>query len=352
MSMCAPNPSPQDKGSKERVGADSPVVIIGGGPGGLTAANDLVERGVPVVVFEQDPGVGGISRTVEYKGFRFDLGGHRFFTKVGIVRELWRRILGPDFLVRPRLSRIYYNNRFFDYPLKPFNALRNLGVATSVSVLLSYLWILLRPIKPESSFADWVSNRFGRRLYTIFFKSYTEKVWGIPCSSIDAQWAAQRIKGLSLTSAVINMLLPNHNNGQDGIKTLIDEFEYPRLGPGMMWDAFRSRVEQGCGRVEVNARVVALLRERGRVTGVEIEQHGRRYIQPASHVISTMPMRHLLRALSPKVSAEALDAASQLHYRDFLTVALICNQKHVFQDNWIYIHDQNLKVGRVKPIPS
>ena len=326
----------------------APVVIIGAGPGGLTAAHELVTRGSRVVVFEHDDCVGGLSRTVQYKGFRFDIGGHRFFTKVRVVRDLWRRMLGTDFLKRPRLSRIYYNRRFFDYPLKPRNALSNLGIWTSFSVLLSYLLAQARPIKPEVSFADWVTNRFGRRLYEIFFKSYTEKVWGIPCESIDSQWASQRIKGLSFATAVINMLWPSRRSGKGEIKTLIDEFEYPRLGPGMMWDAFKVDVEQGGGRVELNARVVGLVREGSSISGVEVEQGGRRYVQPASHVISTMPMRHLVRAFGGNVPEDVMSAAKRMNYRDFLTVALVVDQADVFRDNWIYIHDPDLKVGRIQ----
>ena len=334
-------------GRAGRICRETPVVVIGGGPGGLTAANDLVERGTDVVVFEQDAGVGGISRTVEYKGFRFDIGGHRFFTKVKVVRELWRRMLGPDFLVRPRLSRIYYNGRFFDYPLRPFNALANLGIWTSALVLLSYLWVQVFPIRPEKSFADWVSNRFGRRLFGIFFKSYTEKVWGIPCTTIDAAWAAQRIKGLSLRSAVVNMLVPRRQADQE-ITTLIEQFEYPRLGPGMMWDAFRANVERKGGRVELNARIVGLHHDGQRIVTAEVEKDGKRFIQPASEVISTMPMRHLVNALRPHAPDEIVAAANRLNYRDFLTVALIVNQAEVFRDNWIYIHDPELRVGRIQ----
>ena len=184
-------------------------VVIGGGPAGLTAAYVLARRGRSPIVLEKDGQVGGIARTVEYKGFRFDIGGHRFFTKVGSVQRLWRKMLGPDMLRRPRLSRIYYNGKFFDYPLKAMNALRGIGIVDSFRVLFSYLWIRVRPIRPEVSLEDWVSNRFGRRLYSIFFKTYTEKVWGIPCDKIGAQWAAQRIKGLSLVTAVLNMIRGN-----------------------------------------------------------------------------------------------------------------------------------------------
>ena len=246
------------------------TVIAGAGPAGLTAAWMLARRGVKPLVLEQDGQVGGLARTVEYKGFRFDIGGHRFFTKVGTVQKLWRTMLGPEMLRRPRLSRIYYGGKFFDYPLKPFNALRGLGVGNAVLVLFSYLWIQLKPIRPELSFEDWVSNRFGRRLYRIFFKTYTEKVWGIPCNRIGAQWAAQRIQGLSLFIAVVNMLFRGvRRPGGKQVKTLIEEFEYPRLGPGMMWEAFQADVARLGGRVELNAPVQRIEHEANRVIAVE-----------------------------------------------------------------------------------
>jgi protoporphyrinogen oxidase len=321
-------------------------VVVGAGPAGLTAAYQLVNRGEQPVVLDQDVRVGGIAQTAEYKGFRFDIGGHRFFTKVRAVQELWRTVLGAEFLRRPRLSRIYYNGRFFDYPLRPLNALRNLGVATSLCVLISYVWARLSPIRPEKSFTDWVTNRFGRRLFRIFFESYTEKVWGIPCHTIGAQWAAQRIKGLSLFTAVRSMLFPGWGRGD--IKTLIDEFEYPRLGPGQMWEAFRRRVEAGGGRVQLESRVERLQHDGTRVTAVEGRHAGRAFAVPASGVISTMPMRQLIQALDPPAPPDVVAAARRLRYRDFLTVALIVDDPSLFPDNWIYIHDDSVKVGRIQ----
>ena len=323
-----------------------PVVVIGAGPAGLTAAHELVAT-QPVVVLEQDGVVGGLARTVEHGGFRFDIGGHRFFTKVPVVQQFWHAILGDDLLRRPRLSRIYYRGKFFDYPLRPFNALRNLGILTSLAVVASYVRSQLFPIRPERSVADWVSNRFGRRLFLIFFKTYTEKVWGIPCETIGAEWAAQRIKGLSLGTAVLNMLMPSRN--KDGaIKTLIDEFEYPRLGPGMMWEAVRARVEQAGGTVRLDSRTVAIHHDGTRVHAVEVERHGERAMQPAHHVISTMPLRDLITGLVPAAPPDVVAAANALKYRDFLTVALIVDAPAVFEDNWIYVHDDTVRVGRIQ----
>jgi protoporphyrinogen oxidase len=329
--------------------AEAPIVIVGAGPGGLTCAYELARQGVPCLVVDADCRVGGLAQTVEYKGFRFDIGGHRFFTKVPAVVELWRSMLGANFVRRPRLSRIFFNGRFFDYPLKPLNALSNLGVLRSLAILASYAWIKLRPISPEVSFEDWVTNRFGRRLYKTFFETYTEKVWGIPCRTISAHWAAQRIKGLSLTTAVINMLLPGRNRrpGQT-IKTLVDEFEYPRLGPGMMWEAFREEIVRLGGKIELETRVTRILHENGHVHSVEMQRDGRTLRQPATHVISTMPLRDFVRSLDPPAPLDIQQIAERLKYRDFLTVALIVDEADLFPDNWIYIHDSSVKVGRIQ----
>jgi protoporphyrinogen oxidase len=309
----------------------------------------LVQQGRPVRVFEQDRQVGGIARTAEYKGFRFDIGGHRFFTKVAAVNELWRSMLGPEFLRRPRLSRIYYNGKFFDYPLKPMNALAGLGLWNSGLVGLSYLWSHLRPIRPEVSLEDWVTNRFGRRLYRIFFKTYTEKVWGMPCHTISAQWAAQRIKGLSLWTAITTMLFGGFTRGDKAqIKTLIEEFEYPRHGPGMMWEKFAREIAARGSPVELNTGVRRLFHENGRIVGVETDREGRLQRVPASAVLSTMPLRTLVRAMSPDAPANVRAAADRLNYRDFITVALILDAPETFPDNWIYVHEEKVKLGRVQ----
>ena len=327
-----------------------PVVVIGAGPAGLTAALELAQLGVPVLVVEANTRVGGLAQTVEYKGFRFDIGGHRFFTKVPAVRALWRSMLGADFLTRPRLSRILFDGKFFDYPLKPADALFNLGVFRSIAILASYLRVKVRPVDPEISFEDWVTNRFGRKLFRLFFKTYTEKVWGIPCRTISARWAAQRIQGLSLKIAVINMLAPwlNRRPGRE-VKTLVDEFEYPRLGPGMMWEAFAARIEELGGSVLLNARVTAVSHDGHAVRGVEIEDaDGGRLFQPASNVVSTMPLTHLVRSLGRSAPAAVQQATRDLKYRDFITVAVVVDRAELFPDNWIYIHDPSVKVGRIQ----
>jgi protoporphyrinogen oxidase len=326
------------------------VVIVGGGPAGLTAAYDLCRAGVPAVVLEQDAVVGGLSRTVQYKGYHFDIGGHRFFTKVKAVEDMWREVLPEGQLLRrPRLSRIYYNKKFFHYPLRATNALVGLGLWNSFMILVSYAAARVSPEKSEATFEQWVTNRFGRRLYETFFKTYTEKVWGIPCSEIMAEWAAQRIKGLSLLSAVKNALIKQSpSSKQDVIKTLIDEFEYPERGPGMMWERVAEIIQLKGARLELESPVQAIHWTGGRVTSVDIDRQGRRESIEGTDFISSMPIQELIQKLDPAPPAEVCAAARDLHYRDFLTVALVVNQPDMFPDNWIYIHDPEVKVGRIQ----
>ncbi|MGZ4617393.1 MAG: NAD(P)-binding protein, partial [Frankiaceae bacterium] len=235
--------------------AENPqVVVIGAGPAGLTAAYELTKRDVPTTVLEGDAMVGGISRTAEREGWRFDIGGHRFFTKVPEVEALWHEILpAEEFIMRPRMSRIYYNGKLFDYPLKAGNALRGLGILEAIRCLLSYVWARLRPPKDQSNFEGWVSARFGYRLYRIFFKTYTEKVWGVPATEIQADWAAQRIKNLSLLNAIVNAVKPKSN--KKDITSLIEEFQYPKYGPGMMWETCTRKVADGGGGIVLEEKV-------------------------------------------------------------------------------------------------
>ncbi len=322
------------------------VAVIGAGPAGLTAAYLLVQRGVDVTVFEADDMVGGIARTEEYRGYRFDIGGHRFFTKIEPVLEMWHELLGDDFISVPRLSRIYYDGTFFNYPLKPLNALKGLGLWESIRVLFSYAKAQVVPHAEEENFEEWVSNRFGQRLYEIFFKTYTEKVWGIPCTEIRAEWAAQRIKGLSLVKALLEAASVNKRS--DKIKTLIHEFQYPRLGPGQLWEICRDEVVDMGGEVLMHHRVTDIEIEDGRAVAVRAEtpEGDRRF--EADHVISSMPVRSLAHSLEPTPDAEVMEGADGLSYRDFLVVALIIEEEELFPDNWIYIHEPNVKVGRVQ----
>ena len=326
--------------------AATDAVIIGGGPAGLTAAVELSRHGIPVTVLEKDRLVGGIARTESYKGYRFDIGGHRFFTKIGEVEALWRELCGDELITRPRVSRIFYQGKFFDYPLKPFNALSNLGLVTSLLVMASYAQSKLFPFKAEDTFEQWVCNRFGKKLYQIFFKTYTEKVWGIPCSEIRAEWAAQRIQGLSLPVAIRNALFGPA--GTSGVKTLIEQFEYPRLGPGQMWDRAVDYVRQHGGKVCLETEVVSLSHEGGRITGARVCNGGQQQRLAASAYVSSMPISELVRKLDPPAPPEVLAAANGLTYRDFISVVLIVRRPHLFHDNWIYIHSPEVQVGRVQ----
>jgi protoporphyrinogen oxidase len=321
------------------------VIIIGGGPAGLTSALELSKHGVPAVVLEADKQVGGISRTVNYKGYLFDIGGHRFFTKWDEVNQIWQEILGNKFLLRPRLSRIYYRKKFFLYPLAAKNALFGLGLVESVRIFLSYLRSALFPTPKEDNLEEWVSNRFGKRLYQIFFKTYTEKVWGVPCTSIQAEWAAQRIRGLSLLTAVRNALFPAKT---PKAKTLIDRFHYPERGPGQMWEMLAEQLNQQSYPVLMERRVVRICHEGGTVRRVTTRgPHGNESFAGA-HFISSMPIRDLINALDPRPPEEVFRAANGLRYRDFLIVSLVVNRKEVSPDNWIYVHEPGVKVGRIQ----
>ncbi|MGH9930237.1 MAG: NAD(P)/FAD-dependent oxidoreductase [Pyrinomonadaceae bacterium] len=326
------------------------AVIIGAGPAGLTAAYELSKLGIGSTVVEADRQVGGLSRTVNYNGYRFDIGGHRFFSKVPLINELWKEILGEDFMLRPRLSRIHYGGHFYDYPLKATNALAGLGPVEAFIVGLSFAKARLFPHEQETNLEQWVGNRFGHRLYEIFFKTYTEKVWGIPCNEISADWAAQRIKNLSLPEAVRNAVFGNgrSKNGEI-ITTLIEQFNYPRFGPGMMWERCEELLTEQGNQTVHGIKVEKIRHRNGRVECVYGRTHEGEAIEfGGDNFISSMPLRSLIRALSPAPPDEVLAAANNLRYRDYLTVVLIAKRENVFPDNWIYIHSPEVKMGRIQ----
>jgi protoporphyrinogen oxidase len=332
--------------------------VIGAGPAGLTTAYTLAKAGKSVHVIEQDPVyVGGISRTVEHKGFLFDIGGHRFFSKSKEVVDLWNEILPDDFIERPRLSRIFYKGKFYAYPLKAFEALKNLGLLESIACVASYGMARLFPVKEPKTFHHWVRNQFGERLFSIFFKTYTEKVWGMGCDEISADWAAQRIKGLSLMGAIADGLrrslkLKRSSTSDDKAKTLIESFRYPRRGPGMMWDAAAQKLRAFGGTLDMGTTLESLTcdDEGALWTITATDKEGARQTFYARHVVSSAPIQDLMTCLSPKPLS--LFHARALKYRDFLTVVLIGEPREQLPDNWIYIHDPSVKVGRVQNFRS
>ncbi|MBI2710094.1 MAG: NAD(P)/FAD-dependent oxidoreductase [Actinobacteria bacterium] len=332
---------------------DHQVVVIGAGPAGLTAAYQLHKYGVASTIVEADEVVGGISRTAERDGWRFDIGGHRFFTKVKPVDDLWHEILPQeDFLLRPRKSRIFYDGKYYDYPLKASNALKNLGVIEAVRCVMSYVWARIRPPKDQTNYEGWLVARFGWRLYRTFFKTYTEKVWGVPVSSMPADWAAQRVKELSLGKAIVNALLPKRN--QKEITSLIEEFQYPKYGPGMMWEVCRDKVVAQGSQVQMGTKVVTVRHEGGRATAVVAQRADGTTVEHAcTEVISSMPISSLLRAMDPPIPDHVRKAADGLSFRDFLTVALVVPASDVpWNDNWIYVHSPEVEVGRIQNFGS
>jgi protoporphyrinogen oxidase len=328
------------------------VAVIGAGPAGLTAAYTLAKERVPVTVLEADPRyTGGIARTVEYKGFRFDIGGHRFFSKSQEIEDLWTELLPEDMLDRPRRSRILYRGKFYSYPLKAAEALWKLGPIESFLCGLSYLHARISPAPNAENLEDWVSNQFGKRLFRTFFKTYTEKVWGVSCKEISADWAAQRIKGLSLASALRDALLKRRiTDRSQQIKTLIQGFRYPRYGPGMMWAATAAKVQELGGEVWLGRRVASCHWDEAARQWTLVCDPSKTVT--ADHVISSAPMGELVRSITPAFSAESLHAAASLKYRDFLTVALIARGSNNLSDNWIYIHDPDIRAGRIQNFRS
>jgi protoporphyrinogen oxidase len=348
-SPAAPTPTADGPGS---------VVVIGAGPAGLTAAHELGKAGVTSTVLESDSVVGGISRTVQRDGWRFDIGGHRFFTKVQRVEDFWHEVLADDeFMLRPRASHIYYQGKFFDYPLKPVKAVMALGPVEAVRCGLSFLWIRVRRPKEIRSLEDYVVANYGWRLYRHFFKTYSEKVWAVPTSEISAEWGAQRIKGMSLWDAVWEPVRARFaGRRQDKSKqvtSLIEQFQYPKYGPGMMWERCRELVEAAGTKVIMDAPVTRVRHQGGRAVAVVSEADGVTTEYPADHVISSMPYSLLAKAMDPPPPPEVQAAADELYFRDFLSVALVVPEDKVpWTDNWIYIHAPEVKTMRVQNFGS
>ncbi len=319
------------------------ILIIGAGPAGLTAAWEAEKHGIKTLILESDKEIGGISRTVEKNGWRFDIGGHRFFTKVDEVYKIWDEILDKeDFLMRPRMSRIYYKNKFYDYPLKASNALFNLGIIEAIRCVLSYFYVRLNPPKNQDNFENWVAARFGWRLYNIFFKTYTEKVWGVDARTIGSDWASQRIKNLSLMKAILNAFQINKSG--EIITTLIDKFKYPKYGPGMMWETAYRKLLDKDHKILLSSKVVSI--DKNNDTYEVTIQSGE--VFEAKNILSSMPLAHLPKTINPEPNNNIIESGENLKFRDFLSVALVIDEEDAFPDNWIYIHDPGVKVGRVQ----
>lgn len=325
----------------DHTGTLAPIAVLGGGPAGLTAGYLLARKGRPVIVFEAEDQVGGLAKTEVRDGYRFDLGGHRFFTKSKEVDDLWHEVMNEEFLLRPRQSRIYWNGKFLEYPLQGMDVIKKLGPIELLRSVMSYLWAAIKPKGREDNLEQWVSNRFGKRLYRHFFKTYTEKVWGVPTTELRAEWAAQRIKGLSFFAAAKAAFVGNKGNK---VKSLITQFHYPRFGPGQMWETMADEIIANGGEVRMSAPVEELEVRDGRV--VAIVADGER-IEP-SHVISSLPLRATVGLAGAAADGDVQTAARGLRYRDFLTVALIIDGEDLFPDNWIYIHDPGVRVGRIQ----
>jgi protoporphyrinogen oxidase len=336
---------PTERFARDRDGSPKPVAVLGGGPAGLTAGYLLAQQGRPVIVLEAEDQVGGIAKTEVRDGYRFDLGGHRFFTKSKEVDDLWHEVLKEEFLKRPRMSRIYWNGKFLDYPLNGADVIKKLGPVELIRSGLSYLWALMKPKGKEENLEQWVTNRFGWRLYRHFFKGYTEKVWGVSTTELRAEWAAQRIKGLSFGSAAKAAFMGNKG---DKIKSLISEFHYPRFGPGQMWETMCDEIIALGGEVRLNTPVEELEVADGKIVAVHA---GGERIEP-SEVISSLPLRATVGMSGLAAPKPVQRAAQGLRYRDFLTVALVIDGEDLFPDNWIYIHDDGVRVGRIQNFRS
>ena len=320
---------------------DEHHVVVGAGPAGLTAAWQLARMGRAVTVLEQDAeGVGGLARTLSHAGHRYDIGPHRFYTKSRAVRDMWAAMLPGGFVPVQRLTRIHYRRRFFPYPLALGQTLAKLGPGPSLAAAASWAWAQARPRKPETSFEDWVVNRFGRRLYEAFFRTYTEKVWGLPCARIDKDWAAQRIRGLSLPQ-LVRAALPGRRSQ---VASLIDRFDYPRRGAGSLWEAVAAAVADAGGRVLLGRRVVGVSHADGRVTAVTTAD-GERHA--GSHFHLTLTLKDLVEALDPAPPDAVLAAGRALRHRDFMTVMLVVPRRDLFPDQWIYVHDPEVRVARI-----
>ncbi|PSO70435.1 MAG: amine oxidase [Cyanobacteria bacterium QS_1_48_34] len=325
--------------------SSNPIYILGGGPAGLAAAYTLTKQGYSVVVLERDSSVGGLAKSIEYQGFILDYGPHRFFTKVAPVLKLWNEILGKEQVTVNRLTRIYYGGKYFSYPLKPFEALRTLGFVESTRIVASYMRVRLFPYRNPTNFAEWVTNQFGGRLFQLFFKAYTEKLWGIRCTELSADWAAQRIKGLSLWSAVWNALF----GGRGKVKSLVDQFQFPRLGSGQLYERISDYLRSNNQQVLLNTEVVQVHHDDFKVTQLTIRNRktGVEETVNCGGAISSIPITILVQQINPPAPPKVIEAAKSLKFRNTILVYLIVENGNLFPDNWLYIHEPGVQLGRI-----
>ena len=316
------------------------IGIIGAGPAGITAAYELAKAGADVHLYEAGPDVGGLAKSLDLWNQRVDLGPHRFFSSDTRVNELWLEVAGKDYAMVDRLTRIYYKKKFYFYPLKPFDALFNLGFFQAFLCVLSYVKEKISPTPDDGTFESWVVNRFGRRLFDIFFKTYSEKLWGISCKELDADFAAQRIKKLSLFEAIKNAVFGGGGNKH---KTLVDQFAYPLRGSGMVYENMRDSILSHGGHVWLNTPVKRLITSNGKATAIELENAE---VHEFDHIISSMPISHLVTRI-PGVPEEIKNLASSLQFRNTILVYLHVQGVDLFPDNWLYVHSADLQMGRL-----
>jgi len=321
------------------------AVIIGGGPAGLSAGYVLSRNKQKVTVFEKGKQPGGLAMTLNWKGFLFDVGGHRFFTKNDEINDFVEKLMKTELIDVNRISRIYFGSKYFDYPLKPFNALLNLGTRKTIVASFDYLIVQIKKClgmsRKDVSFEDWITNRFGNALYRFFFKDYTEKVWGIPCSELSADWASQRIKGMSLFEVVKNAF---SFRKKDSPKSLIEKFKFPKKGIGRISEKLSEEIQKSGNRVELNSEVKRIFHSNGRITAVEVD--GKKV--EADEFLSSMPVTELILRMTPALPKEIIGLAKSLRYRDWMSVNLLMKQKRVTDDTWIYVHDKEISFGRIQ----
>lgn len=324
------------------------AVIIGAGPAGLTAGTELLRLdNVNVTVLERDNIIGGLARTNDYKGYRYDIGPHHFITDSEEVMTWWLDLMGDDFHPHKRFTRIYYNNHFFNYPLEPFNVITGLSLVECIRSVMSYAKARLFPIKNPKTFQDWISNRFGSRLFGMFFKTYTEKVWGIPCDKISSDWAAQRIKGFSLGHAIFYAFFGRFFK-KNVPRTIQDTFYYPSLGSGTLWERAAERLTKMGGEILLGQQVSKIEHDHTKITAVAaLQSDGFERRFAGDDFFSTMPLQALIKSLSPQPPAEVVEAAKALQYRGLITINLVIDKSKIIPDHWLYVHEKSVRMGRI-----